>query len=628
MDSDLDVGLPKERKQWDETLRIKQRRNETGVSETKEDKTLSLRLTDSDICIWEIFQNPIHFCQFFFTHPDDISKISTYTWTRGKKCLIVWWWQYPFLLWMTGCFCCGKNIGKSFFLVMRTVWKAIWFPGKTTVLASGKEQHTRRLWERVYFWFTTHPIFSFWRATDMTRKNTQSTRHMWFQTITNWRCQGLLSGYKGSGFMGERGHARIIDEMQELSEEEHGQIRNLLQEPFRAGEWMEDLVFGVPNGDRESPFYHMDTDDSLFGSYSGFRRKIPSFLHCGVDRARFLKMLSENKCKFELRGERIVVTEYSALAKQIMLGQWGEVERSCFPPELYERNEFPVGLMNYSNWMMTNREASEVGFPSLLGFLHNWGDRAKVPGLHRKEDEQAKVIVAVDPGKQNSAITVWGRRKIAGEMQYRWWLLGRIMLRGVPDGPTQARVVDIVSTWWDADIIISDTSSQSSYIADNLCDAAMFPKSSRFYVRDDSLDLETLQKARSCGKQLVIGISAMRPMPMEIDAVGELRTVAADAFMVYGLMDMMGGLPKLALPQESVDPEFYAAMTSYSEKPKGSMGQRFTPAHSHWVSCAKAFWAAYWLMEIMGVPALIENRRRPSSVGTFMNFPTPQHRIN
>ncbi len=580
-----------------------------------------LRFNDADLAVWEVFQNPIHFTQFFFPDPSARVRKEHYFWESDKE-LRVWAWQYPFFVWMTGVFCCGKNIGKSMSIIYRRIWKAIFAgAGRISVIACGKEQYTRRLWLRIMDLFRTHPIFSFWHATDMRRTQEQSSKMMWFKTQNNWRCQGLLSGLRGAGFAGERGHDRIIDEAQALDEEEHGQIRNLLEEPFEPARMMEDLNFGVPDGNLGSPFYAMDTDDSSYGRYSNCRRKIPAYLHPGITQRRFTEMLRENHCQFEIRGDRIVVNEWSAIGKQVLLGQWGELQRTCFPPSLYARNLHDPPLYHYQTWMMGVHDADQSGFPTLSNFCQGWLKRHTVPGLHPSEDPQSQVIVAVDPGKQNCAVTIWGRRMVSGDLRYRWWLLGRVMLRGIPDGPTQARIVSFIADWWEADIIVTDSTSQSSYLSDYLGDPAMFPKHQRYYIRDDQLNWDTIHEAKSRGKQIILGISMLRETPIEFDDLGEMRTANTDVLAVYRLADMMAN-SELALPGTDLDLEFYAAMTTYAEQPKGSSGRRFTPAHQHWVACVKAFWCAHWLINLLPVPATPSAANLDISLGIFTDMPS------
>lgn len=593
---------------------------EKRVDKKRKPKLLRENVDYGDWCVYEIFSNPVHFTQFIFPDPSDHDvHLDTYLWDT-KHALNVWPFQYPFLLWAVGVICCGKNIGKSLLgIVLRRIWKSMWGRNSISVIASPKGQHSERLFNFILRYFTSHHLLNYWRTVDHRRAGEQSRKYMWFKTKSLWTCQALIPGNKGEGFQGERGNDRTIDEAQDMTDIEHKQLRNLLEEPFLVDRGSEDLSFGVPNGNRTTPFYRMDTDDVVYPQYTHFRRKIPCFLPPNIMRSRFIALLRENQCRYKECGDRVVVKEWSNEAKQLMLGQWGEPTIPCYPTVLYTKNIHDDLLLTYQIVRVT-RGMVEADMGDLRQNLYKSGNRYTIEGLNEKGSQ---VIVSVDPGKNNCVAQVWGRRKVGKEPNFRWWLLMRMSIVGVQDGPTQAKVVDAIASHWGADIIVCDSTAQSAYLSDLLGDTSIFPGRKRYYLRDSQTRLiELVREARDHMKQgdlLIIGINftSNAAIPMSINKE-EVELDSADYRSVYGLQDMMDPIQQLALPGPNVDPDFFNEVTSYSERPKGASGRRFMPDHPHLVSAFKVFWCGHWLMNILSAGYISEEGHRfDRSVGSF-----------
>lgn len=552
------------------------------------------RLTYGDACLYVILLNPVMFSEFFFPRERTQLSPSKYIWNRTDGAS-VWLFQYPFLLWSRGVYCCGKNIGKSVIgLTRKIMWRLIRWRNWEFKLAAPSDQHARKIYDAVTQHLDHNRYLLFWQSV---RKGNITGRERQITTPNGCRFKALLPGIRGRAFKGERGTALDEEETQDIPWDGQQQLTEVLEKPVNYDEGSEHRKFGVPDGDRTSPFYFADTSDN---SFDGFRRKIPSYLPPTVGWDDFKRLLDQNQCQYqdiiENGQRRIVVEQWSNNAVQTMQGQWGEPSTACFPVYAYEFCVHKEPYSKYRHITLTRahirqEENGVINYARMVYAIQQMGNRENLPDVE-------SVIVSIDPGISEMAIEIWVRRNIQGESANRWWLIGRQMMMGIENTNAQLSVVKEIIAQWHPEIVALDASSANRYLFDML--AADDPN---HYIQvmagKESGALERLRTlpAPSQSKPWLMGFSFAGKIPVGINLETRVfEEEMVDIKSVRIIQDMMSQRPTpyLALPAQSQDPDFYAEFTSYRENVTSS-GKRFSPDHPHVVSAAKVFAAAEFI---------------------------------
>ena len=551
----------------------------------------------------EILQDEVLFQEFFLPQPGVSQLLSDHVWSPevGR---VVWWFQYPFILWPTGVWECGRAVGKTRVgMEGGTAWDMVNMDGLSSAIAGPSEQHTMRVFDAVSDLLREHPFLSHWLSERSWGQMQRTERKL--RTRNGWELRGLIPSRAGRGFKGEHPARLRVDETQDVMTAGMVQLDDAVRpfDPRRLGSRQH--YFGVPNGDRTTRFYEMCHTKAA--TWSRWRRRMPSYLAPTMRRSDFIQVLDRTGCTYhEAPHGRIVVTNWSNDAKQNTLGVWGDPALPVIPVHVYEACTLPEGTPNYITVEITAGllESSNTPPEDLVRRLLLEGSmRDQVPNLQ-------KIYIAIDPGRENCPVLIWGKlSKPWRNHTAIYVLLGRVDIRRVMDTATQTRIIDAIADYWNADWVGADATSQGVYVTDTLCEKERFGWKGRYKLVDTSRgraancrSIEDLATARGWPYQVVLPVDFSGTIP-DGWRLGEPSLKDTDVFTARLLQDLMQvSEPRLLLPNGNQDPELFGEATSYREIISGS-GPRFYPPHPHLVSALKVTAAIIHYADLLDVQA-------------------------
>jgi hypothetical protein len=558
-----------------------------------------------DLALFEIVQDEIFFQEFFLPRPGTQELLREYQWTPESG-RVVWYFQYPFVLTPKVVGECGRAVGKTTIGMQGgTLYDMVNLNNMQSAVAGPTDQHTLRVFNEVLAILEDHRYLSDWLTKDSRRTGAVRRQQRQVRTRNGWELHGLIPGIAGLGFRGEHPTRLRIDEAQSIPTEGMKYLDDAIR-PFKPIERKSrEQFFGVPDGNRMTRYYEMCHDDTQ--EWRPWILRVPSFLAPTMPPEDFKSLLRRTGCLFLENEDRVIVTNWSNDAKQNTLGQWGDPAFPCFPQHIYEAATVPGGTPSYHVIDFTSallRESIDEPDTLIRQLLLQGPSRDKFGEVH-------KVLVGIDTGRELCPVTIWVKpARSSLNHPAKFWLVERIDIRRVMDTPMQARIVDAILDYWQADWVCIDSTSMAVYLADFLCDEALFGYKGRLKLVDTSRGVLTnsrdpvqIAEARGWKGQVVVPVDFSGKLPIRYE-LNEPVLADANVFPVSLLQDLMQvGEPQLLLPTPEQDASFFGQMTSYREVISAA-GRRYQPVNPHYVDAVKTFAVGVLYSEFLNVDTI------------------------